>query len=214
MASNPFYVRMKRRKVMKKLFTLALAVLFIFGFIGTVSARNDVLPEDAYDMVCYGNAYILDVRTQAEWYWVGHPGIDRCDKGECLEGKVIHIPWKLWEYVPQAQQYEEIPNIFFDEEVMRRFDEGDTIIIMCRSGSRSVSAYEELYDPDTTHPAYKRLEELGSYTLYNMFGGFEGGKDECGYRTKEEGWKNLELPYNYSATDMWTPPQKGRRLHK
>lgn len=217
---------------MKRLFTVALAVLFVFGLIGTVSARNDIPPENAYDMLDPSSgsydpdAYILDVRTQAEWYWVGHPGVEECCPGlECgkctnpdlrgsfLEGKVIHIPWYLWEYVPQDQQYDRrIPNAFFDEEVMRQFDEGDIIIIMCRSGKRSCSAYDELEDP--THPAYKRLEDLGSYTLYNMSGGFEGGKDDCCYRTKEEGWKNLGLPYNYSATGMWTPHQKGRRLHK
>jgi rhodanese-related sulfurtransferase len=210
---------MKRRQVMNRLYTVALAVLFVFGLIGTVSARDDILPQEAYDMVRdVPNAYILDVRTQAEWYWVGHPGLEGCStdpRGSFLEGKVIHIPWYLWEYVPQDQQYDRhIPNPFFDEEVIRKFDEGDTIVIMCRSGKRSVSSYDELYDPDPTHPAYKRLEELDSYTLYNMLGGFEGGSNDCGYREKDEGWKNLLLPYNYSATGMWTPPQKGRRLHK
>jgi len=283
---------------MKRLFSLALAMVFIFAGIATVSAYTDITPEDAYEMVAdpvglpipgtdpqeyYPEgtvAYILDVRTPAEWYWVGHPGMEVC-KGECvvktcqpcgdcetclppavncetvcpcpgpgpheaceynlecrvvegdpskcewycawrkyrggfLEGNVINIPWHLWEYIPQEEKYDsKIPNRFFDEEVVRQFDPGDIIIIMCRSGSRSVSGSEELEEP--SHPAFKRLEELGYYNVYNMLGGFEGGKDSCGYRTKNNGWKKIEegtLPYNYSDTGIWTPDQKGRKLHK
>lgn len=218
---------------MKRLFSLALLTVFILASIGTVSAFDNILPGDAYDMLNPANeggvlnplypydpnAYVLDVRTPAEWYWVGHPGMDKCDNGDFLEEpirKVINIPWHLWEYVPQEEKYDStIPNRFFDEEVVRQFDTNDIIIIMCRSGSRSVSASEELEDP--THPACKRLEELGYYNIYNMLGGFEGGKDSCGYRTKDNGWKKIgaaPLPYNYSDTGIWNPSQKGRKLHK
>jgi rhodanese-related sulfurtransferase len=116
-------------------------------------------------------AYILDVRTPAEWYWVGHPGKDKCGNGAFFEEtvrKVINIPWNLWEYVPQDKEYKKIPNRFFNEEVVRQFAPGDTIIIMCRSGKRSVIALEEL--EDSAHPACKRLEELGYYSIYNMLG--------------------------------------------
>jgi len=195
--------------------------------MATVSAYTDISPDDAYKMIdplssTYNpNTYILDVRTPAEWNWVGHPGKEICKnegnpdivRGAFLEEpvrKVIHIPWKLWEYVPQDQKYEEIPNKFFDEEVVRQFSRYDTIIIMCRSGSRSKSASEELEDP--THPACKRLEELGFYSIYNMPEGFEGGKDACGYRTLYKGWKNKGLPYNYSTEGIWIPQQKGRSL--
>lgn len=266
---------------MKRLFSLALAMVFIFGSVATVSAYDDISPAEAYAMVknptdfmipgtdeyypAGTKAYILDVRTQAEWYWVGHPGKETCKSecacnelgcsegcGECpspwtlggdetaelecqfdedkekyigvwlkhrgsfLEGKVIHIPWNLWEYVPQDKKYDrKIPNRFFDEEVVRQFNPGDIIIVMCRSGKRSVSAAEELEDP--SHPACKRLEELGFYDIYNMEGGFEGGKDDCGYRTKNNGWKKAgtgSLPYNCSDKGIWTPQQRGRSLAK
>ncbi|MDL1979776.1 MAG: hypothetical protein LWX52_17130, partial [Deltaproteobacteria bacterium] len=35
----------------------------------------------------------------AEWYWVGHPGKDKCENGAFLEDtvrKVINIPWYLY----------------------------------------------------------------------------------------------------------------------
>lgn len=216
---------------MKRLFSLALLTVFILASIGTVSAFENISPGDAYDMLdpesttYEPDAYILDVRTPAEWYWVGHPGVEKCYAEKCgegdpvstegsfLEGKVINIPWHLWEYVPQGEKYDrKIPNRFFDEEVVRQFDADDIIIIMCRSGKRSVSASEELEDP--THPACKRLEELGFYDIYNMLGGFEGGKDRCCYRTKDQGWENTGLPYNYSDKGIWTPQQRGRSLAK
>lgn len=231
---------------MKRLFSFVVALVFLLGGMATVKADitpvpghtyQNITPEQAYQMVedptDFGyppdTVYILDVRTPCEWNWVGHPGVEKCYAEECgtgdpvstrgsfLEGKVIHIPWELWEFDPKTKQYGEEPNKFFDEEVVRQFDRGDVIIIMCRSGSRSVSASKELEDPcnpEDKHPACKRLEELGFYNLYNMEGGFEGGKDECCYRKKEAGWKNMGLPYNYSDEGIWTPQQRGRSLGK
>jgi rhodanese-related sulfurtransferase len=224
---------------MKRLYVLVLCILFILCGIATVKADitpvpgheyQDITPEQAYEMVedptdfgyPAGTLYILDVRTPAEWNWVGHPGVEKCyetkcgtgdpvsERGNFLEGKVINIPWKVWVFDPETKQYVEELNKFFDEEVVRQFSPDDTIIIMCRSGSRSVSSSEELEDP--THPAYKRLEELGFYSIYNMLGGFEGGTDKCCYRKKEAGWKNIGLPYNYSTKGIWIPQQKGRSL--
>jgi rhodanese-related sulfurtransferase len=207
---------------MKRLCILVLGAILISGSMAIVSAYDDVLPEVAYDMLnpdeasYVPNAYILDVRTPAEWNWVGHPGEEICKgnpnivNGAFLEGKVINIPFELWVFDPETKQYIMELNKFFDEEVVRQFSPYDTVIIMCRSGSRSVSASEELEDP--THPACKRLEELGFYSIYNMQGGFEGGKDNCGYRTLDAGWKNKVLPYNYSTEGIWIPHQKGRSL--
>ena len=196
---------------MKKMFGLVLAVMFlVLGTVLTASAFDNIGPQDAYDMLTGEDTYLLDVRTPSEWHWVGHPGQDKCGNGDFLDGKVINIPFKLWAYDPNSKEYTEELNKFFDEEVARQFDPEDTIILMCRSGSRSSSASGELEDP--THPACKRLEELGFYNIYNMVEGFEGGKDECGYRTLDAGWKNKRLPYNYSNNGIWIPQQKGRSL--
>ncbi len=103
---------------MKRLFGFALVLAFMLSGIATVFANGEIEsiePEAAYDMLDPGsstynpNAYILDVRTPEEWYYVGHPGKDECDNGAFLEEpirKVINIPWELWEYVPQAKKYD------------------------------------------------------------------------------------------------------------
>ena len=201
---------------MKRLYVLVLGILFILCGMATVSAYEDISPQDAYKMIdpsssTYNpNAYILDVRTPAEWKWVGHPGEDKCGNGAFIEGKVINIPWELWVFDPKTKQYSMELNKFFDEEVVRQFSPYDTVIIMCRSGIRSLSASKELEDP--THPSYKRLEELGYLSIYNMLRGFEGRTDSCGYRTLVEGWKNTGLPYNYNTEGIWIPRQEGRSL--
>ncbi len=136
--------------------------------------------------------------------------MDKCENGEFLEGKVIHIPWKLWGYDTKTKEYGWEYNKFFDEKVVRQFDPDDRIILMCRSGRRARDASTELETP--THPAFKRLEELGFYDVYRMTGGFEGGTDSCGYRILATGWKNSDLPYKDGTVGIWTPQQKGRSL--
>jgi rhodanese-related sulfurtransferase len=204
---------------MRKLFAVGLLLIVFLLSSTIVFAWENKLPEEAYALVSDPGTYILDVRTPAEWAWVGHPGKVTCKNGDVIGAfleepirKVIHIPWLVWEYVPQNDRYEEVPNRFFDEEVLRQFSPDDIIIIMCRSGGRSVSASEEL--GDLTHPAFKRLERLGfnNDNVYNMVEGFEGGKDDCGYRTLDAGWKNKGLPYNFSKEGIWVPHQQGRSL--
>lgn len=196
---------------------LSTILLLLSGALAfSALAFENISPEDAYSMLnpddqnYVSNTYILDVRTPAEWCWVGHPGEDKCHEGSFLTGKVINIPWVLWEFDPNTKEYTEVPNKFFDEEVARQFKPDDTIIIMCRSGVRSVAASTELEEP--SHPACKRLTELGYYRIYNMKGGFEGGTNNCGYRILDAGWKNKGLPYNCKAEGIWSPLQNGRSL--
>ncbi|MBW2162948.1 MAG: hypothetical protein JRF43_00465 [Deltaproteobacteria bacterium] len=201
---------------MKRLFGFALVLVFMLSGIANVFAYEEISPEEANATLSSNpNAYILDIRTPEEWYYVGHPGKDKCGNGAFLEEpirKVINIPWELWEYVPQDKKYDRhIPNRFFDEEVVRQFDPDDTIIVMCRSGKRSEKATGELASP--SGPACKRLEELGFYNILDMSEGFEGGRDSCRHRTLNQGWKNKGLPYIDNNNGIWTPQQKGRSLN-
>lgn len=197
---------------MKRSFGFVLLMALTMCCTGNVLAYEDVSPQEAYDMATgEENAYILDVRTPAEWVWVGHPGENTRGEGVELQGKVMHIPWQLWTFDPKTKKYAMEQNKFFSEEVVRRFQPGDTIITICRSGQRSVDCALEMEEPDSVRAA-KRLEELGYYGIYNMKTGFEGGKDVFGYRTKNC-WKVDGLPYNNSAEGIWNPiPQGGRSL--
>ena len=141
-------------------------------------AYDEISTGYAYDMATSDdNAYILDVRTEAEWIYVGHPGPNRCDEGALLTGKVVNISYKIW------KKKIEIVNPSFVSDVKDLFEDKDDIIliVMCRSGSRSVAAC-------------LLLEAAGYANVYNMTTGFQGGRDDYGYRT-ENGWVFDELPY-------------------
>ena len=162
---------------------VTIVMLALMAFAGNAFAYDvvDVEPSDAADMVEADGAFILDVRTEAEWMYVGHPGPNKLDEGLFLDGKVINISYKIW------RKGTFIVNPSFISEVNEFFEdiEGVDIITMCRSGKRSVDAAEA-------------LEDAGFTNVYNMETGFEGGKDEAGYRAKG-GWKIDDLPYNYSG---------------
>jgi rhodanese-related sulfurtransferase len=128
----------------------------------------DVDPQEAYRIVReVKGAVILDVRTQAEYVFNGHP-----------EG-APNIPSELWD----ENTYEWSVNPLFVEKVEKRFSKDQDIIIMCRSGGRSKRAANQ-------------LAGLGFTRVYNMVESFEGKSDTDGLRTVN-GWKNRGLPYTY-----------------
>ena len=127
------------------------------------------------------DAYILDVRTEAEWMYVGHPGINNQGQGAELDGKVVNISYKIW------KKKIFVVNGSFIKDVEEVFEDKDTIIliVMCRSGKRSKDAASA-------------LEDAGYSNVYNMTTGFQGGKDDYGYRTVN-GWVIDGWPYTYSG---------------
>jgi len=162
---------------MKK-FTLMLLALAMIS--SSALAFDNVTPNEAYLLATTdANTYILDVRTIAEWDWVGHPGVNNLGDGDALIDKVVNISYKI-EYKKDF-----IVNPSFIADVQEQFDPAAvTLITMCRSGKRSADAAAE-------------LEALG-YTMLNMLTGFEGDKTTEGYRAVN-GWKVDGLPYTYNG---------------
>jgi rhodanese-related sulfurtransferase len=138
---------------------------------------DGVLPEQAYDMLFDDpNTYIVDVRSPAEYYWVGHPETNLADDPESgiLEGRVFHIPYKFWEYDPATRDYHMPINKFFARDVANAFPEDATLIFMCRSGHRSCECQHWLLDPGNSRPMdYKKIL---TFTMYNLDEGFEEGQ--------------------------------------
>jgi rhodanese-related sulfurtransferase len=135
-------------------------------------AYDNINPADAYAATTTdANTYILDVRTDSEWIWVGHPGEDKLGNGAGLTGKVVNVSWMI------TKKKEWMLNPSFLSDISEIFGDNDdvTLITMCRSGSRSAAAADYL--------------EANGYNVKNMVEGFEGGKDMYGYRTLS-GWKN------------------------
>ncbi len=173
---------------------LVMALVLILASVSGAFAYQDVTPAEAYALATSNpNVYILDVRTIAEWTWVGHPGVNKPGDGAELEGKVVNISYEI------DRHGELVVNPVFVLAVKKAFcDNPDAVLVtMCRSGSRSVKAA-------------MALEEAGFANVLNMATGFEGGKDALGYRTVN-GWKVDGLPYNFNtegAYTFWQPFQK------
>ena len=183
----------------------SVAILLIAGAFALAGDCEGVYPEEAYAMLFDDpNVFIVDVRSPAEYNWVGHPETNLADDPESgiLEGRVFHIPYKFWLYDPTTRDYHMPINKFFAREVAEAFPEGATLIFMCRSGQRSCDCQFHLLDPANSRP--KDYEKILTFTMYNMDEGFEGGRDPVtGHRTLDAGWKNLGLPYKDKTSGIW-----------
>ncbi|NMM11393.1 MAG: rhodanese-like domain-containing protein [Polaromonas sp.] len=122
---------------------------------------GDVSPLLAFDWVQSGEAVLVDVRTDAEREWVGQvPG-------------AVPLAWKQWPGMAI--------NPGFDVGLKAAVPSGKKVVLLCRSGVRSVAAA-------------KRASDLGM-EAYNILEGFEGDADEQGQRGNKGGWRFLGLPW-------------------
>lgn len=135
------------------------------------------------------NVALIDVRTPSETMLIGYP-----------VPAAANIPSKLvdpdLEFNAKKGVYMMVDNPSFVEEVQAWLAsdaaEGvDTLMIMCRSGSRSAAAIGKL------------VEAGVDITLYNVVDGFEGDKNDNGVRAVN-GWRNAGLPWTYKVREgLW-----------
>jgi len=135
------------------------------GPLMTVQAAEgyagDVSPQLAWAWVQAGEAVLVDVRTDAERAWVG------------FVPEAQALAWKQWPGMAQ--------NPDFDTGIAALGAGGRKLVLLCRSGVRSVAAA-------------RRATELG-LTAYNILEGFEGDPDEQAHRGRLGGWRLRGLPW-------------------
>ncbi len=108
-----------------------------------------------------GDAVLVDVRTDAEREWVGFvPG-------------AVALAWKQWPGMAM--------NPGFDEGLRAAVPAGKKVVLLCRSGVRSIAAA-------------KRANALG-LEAYNILEGFEGDPDGNAQRGRRGGWRLQGLPW-------------------
>ena len=133
-----------------------LQILPADGYAGNVP------PELAWQWLQSGEAVLVDVRTDAEREWVGKvPG-------------AIAIAWKQWPGMAL--------NASFDAQLLAAMPQGRKVVLLCRSGVRSVVAAQ-------------RATSLG-LQAYNILEGFEGDVDGGGQRGNLGGWRLRGLPWH------------------
>ncbi len=134
-----------------------------------MSYAGDVTPQAAYDALQSDErAVLVDVRTKAEWQFVGVPDLSG------LGHRVVTVEWTTY---PEGAR-----NPGFVEQLQAAgVQEGTPVYFLCRSGVRSVAAADEA----TAH---------GLGPAFNVLDGFEGPHDEQGHRAVA-GWKVAGLPW-------------------
>ena len=124
-------------------------------------------------LVSRPGAQLIDVRTRAEWTYVGIPDLGAIGK------RAVLVEWQT----------------FPDQTVDPRFAErlaselkalgaqlNDDLFFICRSGGRSLAAA-------------KAMAEAGYRACHNVAGGFEGPLDDERHRASVGGWKAAGLPW-------------------
>jgi len=128
-------------------------------------------PREAYELKQEDpRALLIDVRSNMEFLFVGHPV------------GAVHIPWidePDWEVNPHFVR--QVRELVLGGVICA--DEGCVpLILICRSGKRSLDAGKALIDG-------------GFKEVYNVLDGFEGDLDENHQRGTLGGWRFENLPW-------------------
>lgn len=117
-------------------------------------------------------AVLIDVRSTMEYLMIGHPV------------GAVHISW--------MDEPDWVVNPHFVAEVRKLMlggischDDCAPILLICRSGNRSLDAGEALI-------------EAGFSRVFNVKGGFEGPLDSHHHRSTTAGWRFEGLPWEQS----------------
>jgi len=148
-----------------------------------LGAQNDEMVVDAVDvetawkgLTSSPRSQLVDVRTRAEWTYVGIPDLGPVGK------RAVLVEWQA----------------FPDQTIDPRFVERlagelkalgvqmeDDLFFICRSGTRSLAAA-------------KAMAEAGFRKCHNVASGFEGPLDDERHRGSVDGWKAAGLPWQQS----------------
>jgi rhodanese-related sulfurtransferase len=124
---------------------------------------GELSPEDAWALAASGQALLVDVRSNEERTFVGRiPGS-------------VHLPWASGTALTR--------NPRFVRELEARLGGKDKpVLLLCRSGKRSVLAAEA-------------AAKAGMRFAFTVLEGFEGDLDERQQRGHLNGWRQRGLPW-------------------
>lgn len=137
------------------------------GYAGDVSAA-----ECWQALGANPDAMLVDVRTDAEWSYVGLPDLTGINKSP------VRVSWQVF---PSMQLNER----FVADVAAQCSGRERPIYFLCRSGVRS-------------RAAAVAMTEAGWTSCYNILGGFEGDLDAERHRGRLGGWKAAGLPWRQS----------------
>lgn len=134
-----------------------------------MSYAGDIAPLDAWKLLNeHPEAVLVDVRTQAEWSFVGVPDLST------LGRDVVFVEWNRTDGTRNS-------NFVADLLAAGVTPGAGPVIHLCRSGNRSIGSAEA-------------ATAAGIGPSYNVIDGFEGQLDGLRHRGVG-GWRALGLPW-------------------
>jgi rhodanese-related sulfurtransferase len=115
-------------------------------------------------------AQLIDVRTAAEWHFVGLPDLSP------LGRRALCVEWQIF---PAGAQN---PTFVAEASAALGGRKDAAVLFLCRSGGRS-------------RAAAIAMTAAGFTRAYNVAGGFEGDLDSERHRGTSNGWKASGLPW-------------------
>ena len=131
---------------------------------------EDVPPAQTWEALrADPHAQLVDVRTDAEWNFVGLPDLIAAGK------QAVLIPWQVY------------PAMVVNAHFVAHLNEAGLtpehhLYFICRTGGRSLAAA-------------RAAQAAGFAHAYNVADGFEGPPDGAGHRGTVAGWKASGLPW-------------------
>ncbi|MDD2547496.1 MAG: rhodanese-like domain-containing protein [Burkholderiaceae bacterium] len=123
-------------------------------------------PLTAWRLVAQGEALLVDVRTAEERKFVGHvPGS-------------LHVAWATGTSLTRNPRFVRE----LEAKVAKDGGKDAVVLLLCRSGKRSVLAAEAAAAAGFSH-------------VFNVLEGFEGEIDAAQQRGQSDGWRHHGLPW-------------------
>ena len=119
------------------------------------------------------DAVLVDVRTAAEWSFVGTPDLSSLGK------EVLFLEWQSF---PSSQLVPGFTDSLQTKLQTQAVPKSAALLFICRSGARSLAAA-------------RAMAAQGFTNCINVAGGFEGPCDPERHRGGLEGWKAQGLPW-------------------
>ena len=199
---------MKKRKSFYITLLLCLLVLVVLNGDLYAQEVKKILSIEAYDKLnTIPDTFLIDVRTRAEYQFIGHPHKAYLFPYYFLSKKFAKVDEKL-EY-----QFNE-KNKDFVEEIGKMFKKTDNLLIISRDGTRSALAASELMDE-----GYKKIYDVMDGFEGAEFPSFEDKNRHIFYRNlaktnkiygfnhrRHYGWQSWGLPWTYEMDPKYIYP--------
>jgi len=205
------FVSFRRRLLMRRhffcIFLVVVALISTSAGMGYGQEPKRILSVEAFDMLnTVPDTYLVDIRTQAEYQFVGHPF------------KAYNFPYLFFTTTfakdDEKPSYQLAKNKVFLEQISKVFKKTDNLLLLDRDGTRSAQAAKELLTA-----GYKNVFDVHDGFEGSEFPAFEDPNKHKYYRQlakrnniygfehrRHSGWQFWGLPWTYDMDPKYVYP--------